>query len=569
MAPRKTRAAAAKSIISTASSEKENAPINQATKPPKTPARNAKSPAKGSKSGKATPKSAGSRTPLTPNSTGPKRKRVNTKVESDGEDELPHNLGKAPKASSGIKEENGSPIKKPRRGAAAKQDTLKEEPSTANSKRSPKSKKLDLESQINDPGVSSAVATLKDGLSADTDSPSKKKAKGKSYGLTPGQTPFPDWKHPTPEEAQEVHDLLTTVHGKHEAPAMIPVPSTTVSGCGEVPSILDALIRTLLSAATTGANSSRAFQGLVSRFGLLETGIGKGSVDWDHVRRSDVQEVFEAIKSGGLAQNKSKNIKAILDLVHEENLARRDALLKAKKEDNTAAGPAGIENMTAEDQKVEIEGADQHRLSLDHLHALNSDDALNQLIKYPGIGPKTASCVLLFCMRRPSFAVDTHVFRLCKWLGWVPSNKANRNNTYSHCEVMIPDHLKYPLHQLFIRHGKTCPRCRAATGEGSGRWEEGCVIDHLVTRTGKRKSGFVSPTKPKKSPKGTSQSKIQSKSKSKSTSKRAVSTGDESEAEMSEMSDDDDDDDDEEEEEAVLESELSESGLDEDDEDEY
>jgi hypothetical protein len=45
------------------------------------------------------------------------------------------------------------------------------------------------------------------------------------------------------------------------------------------------------------------------------------------------------------------------------------------------------------------------------------------------------------------------------------------------------------LHQLFIKHGKTCPRCRAATGQGSKDWDEGCVIDHLVTRTGARKTG--------------------------------------------------------------------------------
>jgi adenine-specific DNA glycosylase len=120
------------------------------------------------------------------------------------------------------------------------------------------------------------------------------------------------------------------------------------------------------------------------------------------------------------------------------------------------------------------------------LHALSSDDAMKELIKYPGIGPKTASCVLLFCMQRPSFAVDTHVFRLCRWLDWVPP-KATRNSAYSHCEVRVPDHLKYALHQLFIRHGKTCPRCRAATSVGSEGWDKGCPIDHLVKRTGKRK----------------------------------------------------------------------------------
>jgi len=49
--------------------------------------------------------------------------------------------------------------------------------------------------------------------------------------------------------------------------------------------------------------------------------------------------------------------------------------------------------------------------------------------------------------------------------------------------------LKYSLHQLFIRHGQACGRCRAITGESSEGWDEGCVIDHLVTRTGVKKGG--------------------------------------------------------------------------------
>ncbi|KAI9855968.1 MAG: hypothetical protein M1824_005773 [Vezdaea acicularis] len=355
--------------------------------------------------------------------------------------------------------------------------------------------------QLNDPENIQAAQKIANGLVKTEESPRKgRKARTNAYGLTPGETPYPDFEHPTPEECQIVNDLLSSVHGEVKAPVTIPAPSTTVSGCGEVPSILDALIRTLLSAATTGANSSRAFQGLVNTFGLLDDGIGKGSVDWDKVRRADQKEVFEAIKSGGLANAKSKNIKAILDLVYVENMERREGLLKAKKEGD-AAGPPGIMNETKADREIEIARAEQSVLSLDHLHALGSDEALNTLIKYPGIGPKTASCVLLFCMQRPSFAVDTHVFRLCKWLNWIPREKATRNSAYSHLEVRIPDNLKYPLHQLLIRHGKTCPRCRAATSESAEGWEKGCIIDHLVERTGKRKIGS-SPTKKPKGKKG-------------------------------------------------------------------
>ncbi|GAQ03651.1 putative DNA glycosylase At3g47830 [Aspergillus lentulus] len=302
------------------------------------------------------------------------------------------------------------------------------------------------------------------------------------YGLTPGATPFPEWARPTPEECEELNRLLSSVHGEIIPPTKIPEPSLTVTGCGEVPSVLDALIRTLLSGATTGRNSALAFSGLVQRFGILEEGIGKGSVNWDAVRQAPLKDVFEAIKRGGLADIKSKKIKAILDMVYQENQERRNILVKGESD--------GLSDLTAKtegEKEYEIACADQNFLSLNHLHTLSTEDAMTELVKYPGIGPKTAACVILFCLQRPCFAVDTHIFRICKWLGWVPPDKATEVTAFSHLEVRIPDHLKYSLHQLLIRHGKTCPRCRAITGQSSAGWEDGCVIDHLVTRTGKRK----------------------------------------------------------------------------------
>ena len=67
--------------------------------------------------------------------------------------------------------------------------------------------------------------------------------------------------------------------------------------------------------------------------------------------------------------------------------------------------------------------------------------------------------------------------------------KVDRNTTYSHCDARIPDEFKYPLHQLLIKHGKVCPRCRAVTGQNSANWEEGCPIEHLVKRHGAKKGG--------------------------------------------------------------------------------
>lgn len=399
-------------------------------------------------------------------------KTATVKKEENDINDLPHNLGAIPDVSP----------------TAIKSD------GTSSAKKSTKAKKPTKTKAANKEGVKDVVAKA----TATTKESSKKKAKNNTYGLTPGHTPYPNWPHPTAEECEEVTRILSKVHGQAQAPETIPEPSLQVSGCGEVPSVLDALIRTRLSAATSGANSSRAFAGLVARFGILKSGIGKGSVDWNAVRLADTKDVFEAIKSGGLADVKSKDIKKILQMVWEENQARREQLLSSD------ANPPGSTNQAPKEKDAEVDKADQNIVSLDHLHQLSTDDAFNALTKYPGIGPKTASCVLLLCLQRPSFAVDTHVFRLCKWLGWVPPPGdpaglapnakgpfagPTRNSTYAHCEVRVPDHLKYPLHQLLIKHGKSCPRCRAITGESSEGWKKGCPIEHLVQRSGGRKDG--------------------------------------------------------------------------------
>lgn len=409
-------------------------------------------------------------TAVTTASTGRKRNRAAPPMVEEDPNELPHNLGRLPVPSGSVVSESV--------------DVQSEEPTRKKRKtRATITKEVPVKTEV--PMKTKVQVTTTDTLE---DAPAKKRKPrtANPYGLTPGVTPFPDWPHPTLAECYEVNELLSKLHGVQAAPTTIPKPSLTVSGCGEVPSILDAMIRTRLSAATAGSNSNLAIEGLVERFGILQDGIGKGSIDWDAVRRADVKDVFKAIKAGGLGEVKSADIKAILEIVHNENQARCEAFIKADQIDSSAA-PKGSENETPAERNVEIERAKESVLSLDHLHALEDNDAMNALIKYPGIGVKTASCVMLFCMRRPSFAVDTHVFRLLKWLKWVPSDVKNEIEAFKHVEVRVPNALKYSLHQLFIKHGKSCGRCRAATGETSVDWEKGCVIDHLVTRTGPRK----------------------------------------------------------------------------------
>lgn len=152
-------------------------------------------------------------------------------------------------------------------------------------------------------------------------------------------------------------------------------------------------------------------------------------------------------------------------------------------------------------------------LSLDAIHALPDDEAMRSLESFPGVGPKTASCVLLFCLARESFAVDTHVFRLSKALGWVPARATrcvpsfhplssrpstaladapphpahparpptNSETTYEHLDSRIPGALKYPLHVLLIAHGKSCVRC-AARGKTSRPSVGACPLVGLGKR---------------------------------------------------------------------------------------
>ena len=99
--------------------------------------------------------------------------------------------------------------------------------------------------------------------------------------------------------------------------------------------------------------------------------------------------------------------------------------------------------------------------SLNHLFAQPSDAACTrELLSFRGVGPKTASCVLMFCLGRRSFAVDTHVHRLSGLLGWRPA-RANREQAQAHLDARIPGEEKHALHVLLIAHGKVCPECRA------------------------------------------------------------------------------------------------------------
>jgi endonuclease III len=272
------------------------------------------------------------------------------------------------------------------------------------------------------------------------------------YALTPGYSPYPYRRVPTPEACEEVHQILTEMHGEVKQPEEMPVASLEVAGCGEVPCVLDALLRTLISGNTLMAMADLAVKRLAEHYGLGEEGTGAGSINWDKVRLSSHNELANVIKVSGNGPKKSQHIKQILDRVYEENGTAQSSVTR--------------------------------RLSLDHMHGMTKDEALAKFVSYPGIGIKTAACVTLFCLRKPCFAVDTHVHKFCRWLGWVP-DKADPDNCFRHGDFMVPDHLKYGLHQLFIRHGQDCFKCRKATKPGTKDWNEAadCPLEHLLARS--------------------------------------------------------------------------------------
>ncbi|KAH7158040.1 DNA glycosylase [Dactylonectria estremocensis] len=464
--------------------------------------------------------------------------KVNRQADGDGQDDLPHNLGsiRAPKPRisaltpdlEAVKTEEDSAIDFKAENAVVelKQELSTQEDAGAQSsytasRRSLRPRrsiapfsyresddesivqKAPAQSTVDEPGPNKRTlkkeAEEEDAKLVVDEKPRKTPGKSKDnpYGLTPGITPFPEWTAPSIANCKEIYNQLAKLHGKAKAPDKIPAPSLEVSGCGEVPSVLDAMIRTRLSAHTSAANSNAAFKGLVTRFGVIKDGIGEGSVNWDNVRTAPVEDIVKSIKHGGLAQTKGRDIKAILGIVHQENMARRDAFVEEKKTGKKAE-VIGASDKTQGQKDLEILKADQGLLSLDHIHGMHPDEAMQALIKFPGIGVKTASCVILFCLQQPSFAVDTHVHRLAGWLKWMPP-KATRDQTFSHLEVRIPNDLKYGLHKLFVQHGRSCVRCRANTTEGTEEWKRvDCPIEMFVDRTGKKMGGKPGTSKRKK-----------------------------------------------------------------------
>ena len=96
---------------------------------------------------------------------------------------------------------------------------------------------------------------------------------------------------------------------------------------------------------------------------------------------------------------------------------------------------------------------DKGECSLEYMRDMETEAVKQELTSFKGVGAKTVSCVLMFCLRRAEFPVDTHVWKIALALGWVPKS-ADRDQTYAHLNVRVPDDIKYDLHVLLVEHGK-------------------------------------------------------------------------------------------------------------------
>lgn len=315
------------------------------------------------------------------------------------------------------------------------------------------------------------------------------------YTLTAwGDTPWPDRKTPSAAACKEVYARLVAEHGNKLRPAHITAPSLEVAGCGEVLQVLDAIVRTMISANTRFEYADAALQSLIRKAGVImdkkeldatEHPELQHCLDYNYIRTSMTeQELQKAIAKAGNQNVTAGRILAILADVYSTNKERAEAF-QNETPDNPA-DPAkflAADLLSDRDKQWEIKMFVNSILNLEFLKKLSPEHAMNEMLRWKGIGVKTAACVLMFCMQEDIFACDTHCIRLSKWLGWVPV-EGKDELVFAHVESRVPNHLKYALHQLFIQHGKDCIRCKDDSHMTKVGLEEAvCPLEDLLDRS--------------------------------------------------------------------------------------
>ena len=293
-----------------------------------------------------------------------------------------------------------------------------------------------------------------------------------------GFTPFPKNTRPSNRICHDVFDILKKHHERdsiklerYSADANS-VPDASAQGPMHAGQdvIFHAIVKTILSQATNNENALTVELSLIHRFryDFLGCKVKGTSPNYHMLRKAPHAAIAKALAAGGLHNTKAKQILACLNHVYDRNmeLATEEQRLEAEQ----------IENGEKTDF---IPGM----LSLDYMKPMSMQEKFDHLVSMPGVGPKTAACILCFNFELPVFAVDTHVFRLSKMLRWLPLNTTSYIHAFMHLDKRVPDELKYGLHQAFWHHGQGCIRCRAGSDQNTKGWNETvCPIEHLVDR---------------------------------------------------------------------------------------
>ncbi|MFZ0379679.1 MAG: endonuclease III [Solirubrobacteraceae bacterium] len=186
------------------------------------------------------------------------------------------------------------------------------------------------------------------------------------------------------------------------------------------------LILTVLSQSTNDRNRDVAYLALRERF-----------PSWEDVRDAPVDAVEEAIRPGGISKVKSARIKSILA-----------AITQTAPEDAASSG-------------IILD----HPLSLDWLASQPVPEAQRYLTSLPGVGRKTAACVLLFALGMRDVPVDTHVSRVGTRLGLFRP-RAPFEEMHDEMLAITPPGEELELHLNMLRHGRrTCHARRPACAD--------------------------------------------------------------------------------------------------------
>jgi endonuclease-3 len=188
---------------------------------------------------------------------------------------------------------------------------------------------------------------------------------------------------------------------------------------------IEELVLTILSQNTSDTNRDRAYADL-----------RRALPSWDEVADAPASAIARAIRRGGLAPTKAPRLKGALRTLRQRGVPLDES---------------GLRDL-----------ADRELWEL--------------LVSLPGVGPKTAACVLLFSLDRPYFPVDTHVYRVARRLGLLPPATDPVRAQATLQAALSPEDM-YPVHMNLIRHGRhVCVAQRPICSE--------CVLAELCPRVG-------------------------------------------------------------------------------------